>query len=177
MKIIVVDGYSASSRADVNLIANKVRRAATELDLNFELFTVNSPWIYFPKTRIKKFLKKNPPSECKEIALFGKSFGAFILCELIQSGVFTQYEQVSFLSIDPHAPAGCANADIPIDLLTHGPVIPTINIHQNSEYPTGARINGATNILITGVDHFSIVHSRTVKHYITECLAGFKHDT
>lgn len=177
MKIIVADGYSASSRADINLISNKIRRTAIELNLDFELFEVNSPWFCFPKIKIKRFLKKNPPSECKEIALFGKSFGAFILCELIQSGVFTQYETVRFVAIDPHAPAGRADAFTPIDLSIHGPIIPTINIYQVSKYPTGARISGTTNILVTGVDHFSIVHSLAVKQQIAECLARFKHDT
>lgn len=177
MKIIVADGYSASSRADINLISNKIRRTATELNLDFEIFEVNSPWFNFPKTKIKRFLKKNPPSVCKELALFGKSFGAVILCELIKSGCFTQYETVRFVSIDPHAPGGRYNYQKPIDLLIHGPVIDIVNIHQPSEYPTGAEIKGARNILITGVDHFSIIHSRAVKHHIIECLARFRHDT
>jgi hypothetical protein len=142
--------------------------AAEGLDTTVGIY--ESPWFKFPRFRIKRFLKKHPPSEFKNIFIGGKSFGAFLLCALIEEGLFTQYENIACVFVDPHAPNGAAGDEAPINLLTHGPVVHAVNILQQDSWPQGAVVSGATNLRVDGANHWTIIDHTIVRE---QAIAAF----
>ena len=165
MKIIVVDGAGASSRRLEDRLGSVVSWTKVWYSTKFPIVEIkHSLFKWSTNRRLSRELRDLGPDEwCLIVA---KSQGAWrVLDWLRKTKATVLFPRLHVITIDPHH---WFMADCGIECSRPGLLIE--NFWQRAEHPKGFHVLGASNTLITGVDHWDIIHSEQVRAAIERAI-------
>lgn len=159
--VICVEGSGSSSRDESSTISNGLRKALEghRYVASFEVHEFNPVWWWIKRKKIGRILKKTKHTD--GILFVGKSLGAYRLIKCIDDMKWiTRFSRSALVTIDPYAPFGKCGQHNSVDVPEF--VDWSRNVFQIDSYPGGAVVVGAKNIQEFGVDHMSIVNTKSV---------------
>jgi hypothetical protein len=169
MLVFVLNGWSASSRARGGHIATVVRRVVPDGTAVYAATARLGGW---QARRVRKRLLKHQSPDTT-LLLVGKSLGGWDMLVGVVNRCRLRYRRIALVTVDPCHPrlwdwAPDRSSDV---LPLHsGRVDLCVNLLQHNARPCGAHVDGAIEVQVPNVDHFSITRSKAVEHWLRHAV-------
>jgi hypothetical protein len=175
LTVVVLNGWSASSRGKETRTHLLVKRELDEARANYHLLGLKAMFIHARSRRVKKFIQRHEHRD-KALVCFGKSLGARNMVQRVLNTIGPlEYPEIYLMTIDPNWPESW---DLTPNLNGHTlrltrPVTRATNVYylapKGSRDQAGALLGSpkgvpTTNHPVKDCDHVSIVeHPKTVE--------------